>query len=68
MQVAFKLITSPWEKFRSMGLTDIQLFSNEEITVPLLLIVQSILGFSRGLSEQVAENEEGFSSEMVEEV
>ena len=51
-----------------MGLTDIQLFSNEEITVPLLLIVQSILGFSRGLSEQVAENEEGFSSEMVEEV
>ena len=68
MQVAFTLITSPWEKFRSMGLTDIQLFSNEEITVPLLLIVQSILGFSRGLSEQVAENEEGFSSEMVEEV
>ena len=31
-------------------------------------MVHSIVGFSKGLSEQVAENEEGFSSEMVEEI
>ena len=68
MQVAFTLITSPWVKFRSLGLTDIQSFSKEEIVVPLLLIVHSILGFSKGLSVQVAENEEDFASEMVEEI
>jgi ABC-type sulfate transport system, permease component len=55
-------------KFRSLGLTEIQSFSNEEIVVPLLLIVHSILGFSKGLSEQVAENEEDFASEIVEEI
>ena len=68
MQVAFTLITSPWLKFRSLGFTDIQLLSNEETIDPLLLMVHSIVGFSKGLSEQVAENEEGFSSEMVEEI
>ena len=68
MQVAFTLITSPWVKFRSLGLTDIQSFSNEEIVVPLLLIVHSILGFSRGLSEHVAVNKDDFASEMVEEI
>ena len=68
MQVAFTLITSPWVKFRSLGLTDIQSFSNEEIVVPLLPIVHSILGFSKGLSEHVAENKEDFASEIVEEI
>ena len=59
---------SPWLKLRSLGLTDIQLFSNEEIIVPFLLIIHSILGISNGLSEQVAENEEDLSREMVEEI
>ena len=68
VHVALTLITSPWVKFRSMGVTDIQLFSNEEIIDPLLLIVHSICGSSRGLSEHVAENEEGFSREIVEEI
>ena len=68
MQVAFMLIMSPWVKFRSLGLTDIQLFSNEEIIVPFLLMIHSILGISSGLSEQVAENEEDLSREMVEEI
>ena len=49
---------SPWVKLRSLGLTDIQLFSNEEIVVPFLLMIHSILGISSGLSEQVAEKEE----------